>query len=67
MVIKQETVTMAKTKEQIEEVIEVVEPSEEEIIDAFIARRLLAINRMTDKAKAKRLAERVLSNRKRGK
>ncbi len=33
--------------------------------DDFIARKLKAINEMTDKAKARRLAERVLSNKRR--
>lgn len=32
-------------------------------VDAFIERRLKAINQMTDEAKARRLAERVMRHR----
>lgn len=63
---------MAKKKEKpieeikaeevmVESVEERAEPSFE---DEFIAVQLMAINNMPNRAKAKRLAERVLSNRK---
>lgn len=63
---------MAKKKaEPIEEIkVEdtVVESVEKEAVDdfadRFIATQLMAINRMPDRAKAERLAERVLRNRK---
>jgi len=67
---------MAKKKEKpIEEikveenaVVESVEEKEAEdaMVDEFIAKQLMAINRMPNRAKAKRLAERVLSNRRKG-
>lgn len=60
---------MAKKKnEPIEEikvedtVVESVETAEEQV-EEFIARQLMAINKMPNRAKAKRLAERVLNNR----
>lgn len=40
------------------------EPTEADLTEEFITRRLRVINRMSDRAKAKRLAERVLMNRK---
>lgn len=62
---------MAKAKEKAVEEVKVTEavaetekdskPSE---TDRFIARRLMVINKMSDKAKAKRLADRILMNRK---
>ena len=62
----------AKKKEPIEEikveeaVVESVEEKEveEDFAEKFIAKQLMAINKMNDRAKAKRLAERVLRNRK---
>lgn len=66
---------MAKKKaEPIEEikvdetVVESVEESvvEDDFADRFIAIQLMAINKMPNRAKAKRLAERVLSNRRKG-
>lgn len=54
---------MPKKKEIAEEVVaEQVEVRDE--TEAFIDRALMAINQMTNKAKAKRSAERVLANRK---
>lgn len=48
----------------------VVESVEEEVkrdyVDEFVTAQLMAINRLPDRAKAKRLAERVLSNRRKG-
>ena len=64
---------MAKKKEPIEEIkVEdaVMEPvveetaTEEDFTEKFIATQLMVVNKLTDRAKAKRLAERVLSNRK---
>ena len=62
---------MAKKKEPIEEIkakevmVESVEENAEQAdVEAFIARKLKVINEMSDRAKAKRLAERVLRNRK---
>lgn len=46
-----------------EEVIEVAEPKDES--NQFIYAQLKAINKLSNPAKAKRLAERVLRNRKR--
>lgn len=59
----------AKKKEPIEEIkVEdtVVESVEEETskADDFVAKQLMAINQMPNRAKAKRCAERVLRNRK---
>lgn len=45
----------------VESVEETAEPSFE---DKFIATQLMAINRIPNRARAKRLAERVLRNRK---
>lgn len=67
---------MAKKKDEIEEIVNEVEevieePKEEAVIEEkpdyteiFIERQLKAINEMSDRAKAKRLAERILRNRK---
>lgn len=66
---------MAKKKQPIEEikvedtVIESVETKEEQkaeddFAERFIVAQLKAINNIPDRAKAKRLAERILSNRK---
>ena len=58
-----------KKKEPIEEikvedaVVESVD-EEKEASKEFIRRQLMAINRMPDRARAKRLAERLLRNRK---
>lgn len=60
-----------KKKEPIEEikveenaVIESVEENKVSEADEFVARQLMAINALPNRAKAKRLAERVLRNRK---
>lgn len=61
---------MAKEKKPTEVTEEKVEAVEEEKkdkgvdVEAFIARKLTAINQMEDEAKARNLASRVLSNRK---
>jgi len=60
---------MAKKKvseEVVEETVEVKpkKVSKKKQTEDFIARKLLVINALEDKAKAKRLAERVLNNRK---
>lgn len=65
---------MAKKKkvEPIEEVkakevmVESVEKAEPNFVDEFVTAQLMAINKMPDRAKAKRLAERILSNRRKG-
>ena len=66
---------MAKKKnEPIEEIKaeEVMVDSVEETVsetsfeDKFVTAQLMAINKMPNRAKAKRLAERVLSNRRKG-
>ena len=49
--------------ESVEETVE--EPvAEVDFAEEFIATQLMAINRLPNRAKAKRLAERVLRNRK---
>lgn len=56
---------MAKSKETIEEIVVQEVPKEEKNpTEEFIARKLRAINMMENKAKARKLAERVLANRK---
>lgn len=60
---------MAKKKEQPieeikEEVIESVEEAKKDFAEEFVMKQLMAINENPDRAKAKRLAERVLMNRK---
>lgn len=49
-----------------EEKVEAEEPkrTREEEVELFIANQLKAINRMSNKARARRVAQRVLSNRK---
>lgn len=61
---------MAKKKKPIEEIKAeevMVESVEEETkpsdVDTFVARQLVAINQLSDRAKAQRLAERVLSRK----
>lgn len=62
----------AKKKEPIDEikvedaVVESVEEpkAEEDFAEEFIVKQLMAINKLPNRAKAKRLAERVLRNRK---
>lgn len=49
-----------------EKAVEEVEVKVEPSTDQFIFTQLKVINRMTNQAKAKRLAERVLRNRKKG-
>ena len=59
-----------KKKEHIEEVkveeavVESVEEAVKADTDEFISKQLMAINKLPNRAKAKRLAERVLRNRK---
>lgn len=60
---------MAKKKDEIieevlQEEVKVDEPVDE--VEEFISRSLIAINSMKNKAKAKRCAERVLANRRKG-
>ncbi len=49
-------------KEKTEEVVKVTEKPPVDI-DAFIARKLVSINKMENRAKARVLGERVLKNR----
>ena len=64
---------MAKAKKKKEEPIEEIKAEEVVVnsveksqadVETFIMRQLMAINKMPDRAKAQRLAERVLRNRK---
>lgn len=55
----------AAVTEEIKAVAEEIEAvSEPDKTEEFIMRKLTVINKMSDSAKAKRLAERVLMNRK---
>jgi len=59
---KKEPIEEIKAKEVVVESVEekVVEPSFE---DKFVARQLMVINQMPNRAKAQRLAERVLNRK----
>lgn len=57
--IKVEDAVVESVEETVEEPVAEVDFAEE-----FIATQLMAINRLPNRAKAKRLAERVLRNRK---
>lgn len=62
---------MAKKKQvtdeqQVIEKEEVITPSKEDDVDVFIREQLKVINNMSDKAKARRLAARVLRNKRKG-
>ena len=61
---------MAKKKQVADEpqVIEeeVIATSKEDDVDVFIREQLKVINNMSDKAKARRLAARVLRNKRKG-
>lgn len=63
---KSEPIEEIKAKEvmveSVEEITEEKQASSD--VEDFITRKLMVINEMSDKAKAKRLAERVLRNRK---
>lgn len=52
-----------QAEEIVEEIAEKIDKSDGEL-EKFVERKLKAINRMDNKAKAQRLAERVLRNRK---
>lgn len=52
------------TEEQAVEEITAAEPTKEELVEQHISNQLKAINRMSNKARARRLAARVLNNRK---
>ena len=45
---------------------EVLAPSKEDDVDVFIREQLKVINNMSNKAKARRLAARVLRNKRKG-
>ena len=61
---KVEPIEEVKVEEAvIESVVEETEAGED-FAEKFITSQLMAINKMSDRAKAKRLAERVLRNRK---
>ena len=60
---------MAKKKQVADEPIfieEVITTSKEDDVDVFIREQLKVINNMSDKAKARRLAARVLRNKRKG-
>lgn len=62
---------MAKKKQVTDEPIfikeeEVIATSKEDDVDVFIREQLKVINNMSDKAKARRLAARVLRNKRKG-
>ena len=62
---------MAKKKQVADEPIfikeeEVIATSKEDDVDVFIREQLKVINNMSDKAKARRLAARVLRNKRKG-
>ena len=59
---KEEPIEEIKVEENT--VVESVEENKASEADEFVTRQLMAINRMPNRAKAKRLAERVLRNRK---
>ena len=60
---KVEPIEEVKAKEVMVESVEEVKP---DFADEFVTVQLMAINRLPDRAKAKRLAERVLRNRRKG-
>lgn len=59
---KEEPIEEIKVEEDA--VIESVEENKASEVDEFITKQLMAINALPNRAKAKRLAERVLRNRK---
>lgn len=61
---KVEPIEEVKAKEVVVESVE--KESKPSFTDEFVMAQLTAINKMPDRAKAKRLAERVLSNRRKG-
>lgn len=61
---KKEPIEEIKVEEAVVESVE--EKAEMDFADKFVAVQLMAINKMSNRAKAKRLAERVLSNRRKG-
>lgn len=52
--------------QQVVEKEEVIIPSKEDDVDVFIREQLKVINNMSNKAKARRLAARVLRNKRKG-
>ena len=58
---KKEPIEEVKAKEVMVESVE--KKTEQSDVDEFVARQLMAINKMPDRAKAQRLAERVLSRK----
>jgi len=67
-VVEEEIAVESEETEVVEEVIEqpkkTAKKSNKKAREDFIARKLFAINKMDNPAKAKRLSERVTSNRK---
>lgn len=61
---KVEPIEEIKAKEVV--VTSVEKKTEQSDVDKFVTAQLMAINRLPDRAKARRLAERVLSNRRKG-
>ena len=58
---KKEPIEEVKAKEVMVESVE--KESKPSDVDEFVARQLMAINKIPDRAKAQRLAERVLSRK----
>lgn len=61
---KNEPIEEIKVKEAVVE--SVAKEEKQDFTDEFVCEQLKVINRITDRAKAKRLADRLLMNRKRG-
>ena len=62
---KKEPIEEIKAEEVVVESVE-EEKVEEDFAEKFVTAQLMAINKMPNRAKAKRLAERVLSNSRKG-
>lgn len=60
---KEEPIEEIKVEDAVVESVE-EKTSEADFTEKFIAKQLMAINKKSNRAKAKRLAERVLRNRK---
>lgn len=61
---KKEPIEEIKVEEAVIESVEEEKKADDDFVDEFIAKQLMAINMMPNRAKAQRLAERVLRNRK---
>lgn len=61
---KAEPIEEIKVEEAVIESVAETEKAEDDSVEKFINAQLININQMDDRAKAKRLAKRVLRNRK---